>query len=389
MVDQPKVNRISLRNSTALQHTYAFDRVFEDTVTQADVFVATVSDRKVIDRVLDGFNASVFAYGATGSGKTYTMMGGDNGAIGMILMTVKDLFRQIDSRRAQCMYSMRISYQEIYNERIRDLLVDDSKYLDLREQNGSCYVAGLSSMEPTCLEDVLEWLQEGNSRRSQADTAANAVSSRSHAVLQIQIEGQKLSGSEEVICSKLSLIDLAGSERARVTENRGARMKEGAHINKSLLALGNCINVLDSLGGNCTTIMMAMVSPSSLCYEDTLNTLKYANRAKEIKINPEKNTLQVGFHIKQHESLIRELQQQLEKALRQIDSMETSTCVPPSSETLHLLRKQLVVLSNQQMHMRKAKKEAVEEQRNMAVKLRSNTLSVLKWKLLHGQGVLR
>jgi kinesin family protein 18/19 len=210
---------------------------------------------------------------------------------------------------------LRVSYVEVYNENIKDLLLVEraapDEYLDLREDNvkGVC-VAGVTEIMTTNVEEIAKYIRQGNRLRTKERTDANETSSRSHAVLQITVEHKdKAHGiNAEINIAKLSLIDLAGSERASNTNNRGLRLIEGANINKSLLALGNCINALceltkqggptqknmhipyrdskltrllkDSLGGNCRTVMITNISPAFAAYEDTLNTLKYADRAK-------------------------------------------------------------------------------------------------------------
>jgi kinesin family protein 18/19 len=194
-------------------------------------------------------------------------------------------------------------------------------------------VSGLSEIEVDTPEEILDLLIFGNRNRTQEATGANETSSRSHAVLQIICEHKdKDAGvTAELRTGKLSLIDLAGSERASKTNNRGIRMVEGANINRSLLALGNCINALhennsknkadyipfrdskltrllkDSLGGNCRTVMIANVGPSNLCYEDTHNTLKYANRAKNIKTTVVRNVMSVEYHVSKYTSIITQL----------------------------------------------------------------------------------
>ena len=183
--------------------------------------------------------------------------------------------------------------------------------------------------------EVMQLLHQGNARRSQAATAANEVSSRSHAVLQINVETQdKAPGLvANIKVGKLSLVDLAGSERAANTKNSGVRLVEGANINRSLLALGNCINALgekgnkgnfvpyrdskltrllkDSLGGNCRTVMIANISAAESSFEETLNTLKYANRAKNIKSTVRRNVLNVDYHISEYVQLINNLRNEI------------------------------------------------------------------------------
>ena len=195
-------------------------------------------------------------------------------------------------------------------------------------------VAGLKEVEVNSAEEILNLLIHGNGNRTTEATEANTTSSRSHAVFQIVCSHrEKNSGIRaEINVGKLSLIDLAGSERASKTNNRGIRMIEGANINRSLLALGNCINALhennmrnkenyipyrdskltrllkDSLGGNCRTVMIANISGAHSSFEETHNTLKYANRAKNIKTNVQKNTQNVEYQVSQYQEIIARLQ---------------------------------------------------------------------------------
>lgn len=250
---------------------------------------------------------------------------------GIMFQTLKELFFKMKDHKLDRQYNIRVSFLEIYNEQIRDLIMVSSDVLDLREDpiKGVC-VAGLSEIEVDTPEEVLDLLIFGNRNRTQEATGANETSSRSHAVMQIICEHKdRDAGIEaEIRIGKLSLIDLAGSERASKTGNRGIRMIEGANINRSLLALGNCINALhennskgqtnyipfrdskltrllkDSLGGNCRTVMIANISPSNACYEDTHNTLKYANRAKNIKTNVNRNVLNVEYHVSKYTQII-------------------------------------------------------------------------------------
>ena len=159
---------------------------------------------------------------------------------------MKDLFDRISVKSADTDFSLTVSYLEIYNETIRDLLAPENGPLQLREANGMATPAGLSTKEPTSATDVVEWITLGNQNRTVNATEANATSSRSHAVLRVTVQQKpKAGGMNEVVSSaSLSVIDLAGSERASVTKNKGDRLIEGANINRSLLALGNCINAL-------------------------------------------------------------------------------------------------------------------------------------------------
>ncbi|OAQ76647.1 kinesin family protein [Purpureocillium lilacinum] len=300
---------------------FAFDRVFDDNTTQTDVYEGTT--KSLLDSVLDGYNATVFAYGATGCGKTHTITGTAQQP-GIIFLTMQELFEKIDERSADKTTELSLSYLEIYNETIRDLLVPggSKQGLMLREDsNQAVTVSGLTSHHPRDVNEVMDMIVQGNEYRTVSPTEANATSSRSHAVLQINIaqKDRNADVSEPHTMATLSIIDLAGSERASVTKNRGERLTEGANINKSLLALGSCINALCdrrqrahvpyrnskltrllkfSLGGNCKTVMIVCVSPSSAHFDETQNTLRYANRAKNIQTKVTRNVFNVNRHVK-------------------------------------------------------------------------------------------
>ena len=335
------------------EQTYAFDFAFDKNSSQNLVFEN--STKFLIDGVVNGYNATVFAYGATGAGKTYTMLGNDNNP-GIMPLTLRELFNKVNllSDRE---YKLKFWYLEIYNENIRDLLKfvnknnnnlenTSNEYLDLREDpERGIVVSGITEINVTNSSDMLKILKRGNRNRTQEATGANETSSRSHAILQVSIEYKdKNSGIDiEIKFSKLSLIDLAGSERASATQNRGIRLIEGANINRSLLTLGNCINALcdasmkgnkkpyipyrdskltrllkDSLGGNARTVMIANVSPSINTFDDTYNTLKYANRAKNIKTFVTRNVLNAQYHISNYVNIINNLKEEVSQLRQQL-----------------------------------------------------------------------
>ena len=239
-------------------------------------------------------------------------------------MTMQELFERIGETTDDKVTDISLSYLEIYNETIRDLLVPGGSKggLMLREDaNQAVSVAGLSSHHPQNVEQVMEMIMRGNELRTMSPTEANATSSRSHAVLQINVaqKDRNADVNEPHTMATLSIIDLAGSERASATKNRGERLMEGANINRSLLALGSCINALCdprkrnhvpyrnskltrllkfSLGGNCKTVMIVCVSPSSQHFDETQNTLRYANRAKNIQTKVTRNVYNVNRHVK-------------------------------------------------------------------------------------------
>ncbi|KAL3425383.1 kinesin family protein [Phlyctema vagabunda] len=312
---------VSNMGKRSKDQTFGFDRVFDDNTTQGDVYEATT--RGLLDSVLDGYNATVFAYGATGCGKTHTITG-TAAQPGIIFLTMQELFEKIAERSDEKQTEVSLSYLEIYNETIRDLLVPggSKQGLMLREDaNQAVSVAGLSSHSPKDVQEVMDMIVQGNESRTVSPTEANATSSRSHAVLQINVaqKDRNAAVNEPHTMATLSIIDLAGSERASATKNRGERLTEGANINKSLLALGSCINALCdvrkknhvpyrnskltrllkfSLGGNCKTVMIVCVSPSSAHFDETQNTLRYANRAKNIQTKVTRNVYNVNRHVK-------------------------------------------------------------------------------------------
>ncbi|KAM7394784.1 hypothetical protein PAMP_021567 [Pampus punctatissimus] len=290
-------------------------------VSQEKVFKDLGTD--VLKAAFEGYNACVFAYGQTGSGKSYTMMG-NPGDAGLIPRICEGLFSRIAgaTRWDEASFRTEVSYLEIYNERVRDLLRRKSTQtynLRVREHpKDGPYVEDLSKHLVQNYSDVEELMEAGNINRTTASTGMNDVSSRSHAIFTINFTQAKFDAempSETV--SKIHLVDLAGSERADATGATGVRLKEGGNINKSLVTLGNVISALadmtqggmntnakkkslfvpyrdsvltwllkDSLGGNSKTIMIATVSPADVNYGETLSTLRYANRAKNIINKP-------------------------------------------------------------------------------------------------------
>ncbi|XP_047659227.1 kinesin-like protein KIF16B isoform X1 [Tachysurus fulvidraco] len=297
------------------------DRKGTGFVSQEKVFKDLGSD--VLKAAFEGYNACIFAYGQTGSGKSYTMMG-NQGDVGLIPRICEGLFTRITgmTRRDEASFRTEVSYLEIYNERVRDLLrrkLAKTYNLRVREHpKDGPYVEDLSKHLVQNYSDVEELMEAGNINRTTASTGMNDASSRSHAIFTINFTQAKFDA--EMPCetvSKIHLVDLAGSERADATGATGVRLKEGGNINKSLVTLGNVISALadmsqdggschlkkkqvfvpyrdsvltwllkDSLGGNSKTIMIATVSPADVNYGETLSTLRYANRAKNIINKP-------------------------------------------------------------------------------------------------------
>lgn len=284
--------------------TYAFDHAYGTEATQEQIFDDI--GVSVLDHAFAGYNTCIFAYGQTGSGKSHTMMGQveDEGLIPRIATALYDKIAGETDHDVQC--HVQVSYMEIYNEKIRDLLSPACGHaLRVREHPSTGpYVEDLSSLPATSYDDVKRLIDDGTKSRSVAATAMNEVSSRSHAVFTIVLKQTRIeAGLSTELVSKLSLVDLAGSERVSKTKATGARLKEGAEINKSLTTLGRVISALsserkpvvpyrdstltwllkDSIGGNSMTTMIATVSSLERHYDETLSTLRYADSAKRIQ----------------------------------------------------------------------------------------------------------
>eukprot|EP00930_Biecheleria_cincta_P068804 TRINITY_DN5662_c0_g4_i1.p1 TRINITY_DN5662_c0_g4~~TRINITY_DN5662_c0_g4_i1.p1 ORF type:complete len:866 (+),score=155.76 TRINITY_DN5662_c0_g4_i1:60-2657(+) len=339
-----------LRADKSKEKRFAFDHAYGPEVGTQELFEATT--QPLIGLALKGFNATVFAYGSTGAGKTFTMIGTPEEP-GVMVRTVEGIFAEAreatsGAHEGQSL-SMNCSFVEVYNENLRDLGSKDGRdgILDLREDpvTGTS-VAGVTEIKAETAQEVMVMLQHGNQRRTTEPTAMNVTSSRSHAVLQVRVERQDPQHPAGTLVGKLSMIDLAGSERASQTNNSGLRLLEGANINRSLLALGNCINALasgspfvpfrdskltrllkDSLGGNCRTVMVANISPSHLSYEDTLNTLKYANRAKNIRVTAKQNMIKPDDHVAQYQKAIADLRSEVSLLKAKLQRQRT---VPPA-----------------------------------------------------------
>ncbi|KAL7864641.1 hypothetical protein AOLI_G00160610 [Acnodon oligacanthus] len=336
-----KLGQVAVRNprgASAHEHpkVFTFDSVYDWNSKQIDLYDETF--RPLVDSVLLGFNGTIFAYGQTGTGKTYTMEGvrNDPERRGVIPNSFEHIFTHI-SRSQNQQYLVRASYLEIYQEEIRDLLSrDQSRRLELKERpDTGVYVKDLSSFVTKSVREIEHVMNVGNQNRSVGATNMNEHSSRSHAIFVITIECSELGpdGENHIRVGKLNLVDLAGSERQTKTGAQGERLKEATKINLSLSALGNVISALvdgksthipyrdskltrllqDSLGGNARTVMVANIGPASYNVEETLTTLRYSNRAKNIKNKPRINEDPKDALLREFQEEIARLKEQLEK----------------------------------------------------------------------------
>ncbi|XP_030257110.1 kinesin-like protein KIF19 isoform X1 [Sparus aurata] len=408
-----------LRANRSREKTYMFDVAFDYLASQEEVYRATT--KGLIEGLISGYNATVFAYGPTGCGKTYTMLGTDKEP-GIYVRTLNDLFRAIEETSDDMLYSVSMSYLEIYNEMIRDLLNPSSGFLDLREDaKGVIQVAGITEVSTINAQEIMELLMKGNKQRTQEPTAANQTSSRSHAVLQVAVKQQSRCRDvlQEVRFARLFMIDLAGSERAAQTQNRGQRLKEGAHINRSLLALGNCINALsdkngtkyvnyrdskltrllkDSLGGNSRTVMIAHISPASVAFEESRNTLTYADRAKSIRTRVKKNLINVSYHIAQYTNIISDLRSEIQRLKKKIADQASRQLNSDRADIRHVqaevqahsshqsraemdqLREQLLDAFRQQMEIRRSLMELENSNMEIQIDTSKHLLTIADWE---------
>ncbi|EQC31811.1 hypothetical protein SDRG_10600 [Saprolegnia diclina VS20] len=338
---------IKCPDSDALK-SFTFDSVYDEHTVQRQFY--DESGYPLVESVFEGYNGTIFAYGQTGCGKTHTMQGKDSPPElrGVIPHAFDHVFENIgaDTERE---YMVRATYLEIYNEDIRDLLGDDSKQkLELKESaDGGVYVKDLTEVVVSDVASINRVMARGFKNRTIAATLMNEGSSRSHSIFTIVVEiSEKVNGEDHFRAGKLNLVDLAGSERQSKTGATGARLKEGCKINLSLSALGNVISALvdgkgkhipyrdskltrllqDSLGGNTKTVMVAAISPADYNFDETLSTLRYANRAKNIKNKPTVNEDPKDAKLREYKNEI----EQLKLLLAQQKAITPDTTLRPT-----------------------------------------------------------
>ncbi|XP_022768724.1 kinesin-like protein KIN-4A isoform X4 [Durio zibethinus] len=368
-------------------HSFTFDHVYGSTGSpSSSMFEECIVP--LVDGLFQGYNATVLAYGQTGSGKTYTMGTGfkDGYQTGIIPQVMNALFSKIESLKHQVEFQLHVSFIEILKEEVRDLLdpaslnksdtastntgkvnVPGKPPIQIRESsNGVITLAGSTEVSVSTLKEMAACLEQGSLSRATGSTNMNNQSSRSHAIFTITLEQMHklnpISGdgsandimSEEYLCAKLHLVDLAGSERAKRTGSDGMRFKEGVHINKGLLALGNVISALgdekkrkegvhvpyrdskltrllqDSLGGNSRTVMIACISPADINAEEILNTLKYANRARNIQNKPVVNRDPMS--------------NEMLKMRQQLEYLQAELCARGGSDEVQVLKERIAWL---------------------------------------------
>ncbi|XP_024400613.1 kinesin-like protein KIN-4C isoform X1 [Physcomitrium patens] len=389
-------------------HSFTFDYVFGRAATPLPgIFDKCV--KPLVEGLFHGYNATVLAYGQTGSGKTYTMGTGytvGGSTEGVIPQVMQTIFKRIETLKHKADFQLRVSFIEILKEEIHDLLDPNppsTEYIfggglkalavgkppiQIRETTaGGITLMGVTEADVKSLEEMAAYLEHGSLSRATGSTNMNSHSSRSHAIFTITLEQRRKwdplpdGGSpspedcgEDYLCAKLHLVDLAGSERAKRTGADGLRFKEGVHINRGLLALGNVISALgdekkrregghvpyrdskltrllqDSLGGNSRTVMIACVSPADVNAEESINTLKYANRARNIRNKPTVNRDPLAAEMQR-------MRQQLE--LMQAELL-CARAGGPSNTEVQMLKQKVAWLEASNMDLRRELEEARE-----------------------------
>ncbi|XP_072236561.1 kinesin-like protein kif7 [Leuresthes tenuis] len=343
----PELHQVTLGHD---RHFFC-DFLFEESCCQEEVYSESV--QPLIDAFFQGFNATVFAYGQTGSGKTYTIGEANISSFrdeeqGIIPRAIADVFKLLDENDLTD-FSVRVSYLEVYKEEFKDLLEVEtaSKDIHIREDKGNIVLCGVKECEVEGLDEVLSLLESGNTARHTGATQMNPNSSRSHTIFTLHMDqrrgssrlyGTAASSGPQMLSSKFHFVDLAGSERILRTGNTGERLKESIQINSGLLALGNVIGALgdpkrkgshipyrdskitrilkDSLGGNSKTLMIACISPSSSDFDESLNTLNYAMRARNIQNRATVNCKREPDRVEGLEQQIKALRRALENRQR-------------------------------------------------------------------------
>ncbi|TMW46324.1 hypothetical protein DOY81_008594 [Sarcophaga bullata] len=387
-------------NATANEppKTYYFDNVFDWESSQLDLYVDTA--RPIVEKVLEGYNGTILAYGQTGTGKTYTMSGYPESpqTKGIIPNAFAHIFGHIAKAKENQKFLVRVSYMEIYNEEVRDLLGKDvTKSLEVKERPDiGVFVKDLSGYVVHNADDLENIMKLGNKNRVVGATKMNSESSRSHAIFSITVERSELGegGQQHVRMGKLQLVDLAGSERQSKTQATGQRLKEATKINLSLSVLGNVISALvdgksshipyrnskltrllqDSLGGNSKTVMCATISPADTNYMETISTLRYASRTKNIQNRMHINEEPKDALLRHFQEEIERLRKQLEEGYEEEPQMDEEEEVDEEDDDDEIEAEVLAETQNQltekalekqrQRELKLAKKEALEKRKH-------------------------
>ncbi|KAK9054792.1 hypothetical protein SSX86_025871 [Deinandra increscens subsp. villosa] len=393
--DSAQENELKITGSDSSKKQFKFDHIFRPEDNQDAVFAQT---SPLVVSVLDGFNVCIFAYGQTGTGKTFTMEGID-GNRGVNYRTLEELFRICDERSDIMKYQLSVSMLEVYNEKIRDLLVEDAdqpaKKLEVKQSaEGTQEVPGLSEAPVHKTDEVWELLKRGSRVRSVGSTNANELSSRSHCLLRVTVLGENLVNGQRTR-SHLWLVDLAGSERVGKIEVEGERLKESQFINKSLSALGDVISALasktahipyrnsklthilqSSLGGDCKTLMFVQISPSSSDLGETICSLNFATRVRGVEHGPARKQTEIA-ELHKYKQLAEKAKHDEKEAKKMQDSLQSVQLRLSAREHIcRTLQEKVRDLENQLAEERKTRQK--QENRALAAASSHSSLSSLK-----------
>ncbi|XP_055535563.1 uncharacterized protein LOC129724590 [Wyeomyia smithii] len=346
---------------------FVFDHIFDESVRTKELFERVC--RPIVHSTLNGINGTIFAYGQTSSGKTYTMMGDGDEELGVVPLTAREIFREIENNKDR-QFLIRVGYIEIYNEKIYDLLDKSNANLKILESQFGDVQLNYKEVIINCPEQIMKHLEEGNKVKRIGDTNMNERSSRSHTIFRITIESSDIGRTEgdendAVQISTLNLVDLAGSEKADQTGATGSRLKEGAHINKSLLSLSCVIQKLSenadnlkyinyrdskltrilqaSLGGNAVTSMICNITPAAL--DESYYTLSFAMRAKTIKNKPIVN------EVISETAMMKRLQREIKRLQDELKSEQSKNSKIKTLELQNAITMRTNQIINSQTHI--------------------------------------
>jgi len=367
-IDQSN-SAVHIRNQQSQNITFTYDYSFPETCTQEEIYELTSSP--IVSAVLEGMNGTIFAYGQTGTGKTYTMDGKSTGEHkGIVPRALEHIFDYIRANSESHQFLVTVVYVEIYNDEIRDLLAEkNDQPLKIREDpNSGVTIKGVAVHKVKEIEDLWKLLSYGKKNRKVRKTNMNDESSRSHSILTLGIETlTQIDGQDHVRSAKLNLVDLAGSERVAKTGVEGIGFLEGVNINYELMILGNCISALttrgnthipyrdskltmllkDSLGGNAKTLMIAAIGPADYNFPETMSTLRYAERAKKIENKPTVNMDPKDALLLKLKGELEELQSKLTQKGNMGQQLGASEdVIRVMEEKLEIQRKELAQTSN-------------------------------------------
>ncbi|XP_053686643.1 uncharacterized protein LOC128736187 [Sabethes cyaneus] len=367
LTSQWRIRDNTIANIDGNGEPFVFDHIFDESVHTKDLFERVC--RPIVHSTLNGINGTIFAYGQTSSGKTYTMMGDGAGELGVVPLTAQEIFRQIENNKDR-QFLIRVGYIEIYNEKIFDLLDKSNTNLKILESQCGDVQLNYKEIITNCPEQIMKYLEEGNKVKRIGDTNMNERSSRSHTIFRITIESSDVGRTEgdendAVQISTLNLVDLAGSERADQTGATGSRLKEGAHINKSLLSLSCVIQKLSenadnltyinyrdskltrilqaSLGGNAVTSMICNITPAAL--DESYYTLSFAMRAKTIKNKPIVN------EVISEAAMMKRLQREIKRLQDELKSEQSKNSKIKTLELQNAITMRANQIINSQTHI--------------------------------------